>query len=222
LEAQLWPLAARSEAGAQFLAKIYSYHAHALSCFDRFSEIGHYTNLALDLWPPDGTPSGAQTVTGIAAARAAVFSGGRHTPEQGLEMLKYWLDAAPSPDFHAWILSDMAKYLAQAGHGESAIALARQAIRISKRCDPIELANRELDMSQIMIWNGQAAQALPLIHRHSQSLTPYSLLLEVEANLNLKDLDRANEKLQEILQLVELNRWLQWQPRARLLAQRFL
>jgi transcriptional regulator with XRE-family HTH domain len=220
LEAQAWPLAARSEAGVQFLAKLYSYHAHLLSCYDRFSEIGYYAHLALDLCPPEGTPSGFQTITGIAAARAAVFSGGRHTPEQGLKMLKYWLNAAPWFDFQAWILSDMAKYLAQAGYGESSLSLARQAKKISERCHPIELANRELDMAQIMIWNGQAAQALPLIHRHRQELAPYSLLLEVEANLSLKDLDRASEKLKEVLELVESKRWVQWQPRARLLAQR--
>ncbi len=116
----------------------------------------------------------------------------------------------------------MAKYSAQAGQAESAIILARQAIKVSERCDPIEFANRELDLAQIMIWNGQAAQAQPLIDRHRQQLTPYSLLLEVEANLNLKDLDRASEKLKEVLELVKLRRWVQWQPRAQLLAQRFI
>jgi hypothetical protein len=161
-------------------------------------------------------------MTGIAAARAAVYSGGRHTPERGLELLKLWLDTAPWSDFQAWILSDMAKYLAQADQAESAIDLARQAIKVSERCDPIELANRELDMAQIMIWNGQAAQALPLIDRHRQSLPPYSLLLEVEANLKMKDLDQASEKLKEVLALVELKRWVQWQSRVRLLAQRFI
>ncbi|RYG55952.1 XRE family transcriptional regulator, partial [bacterium] len=220
LEAQLWPLAARSEAGAQFLAKVYSCHAHQLSCYERFSEIGHYAHLALDLWSPNGTPDVFQAMAGIAAARAAVYSGGRHTPERGLAVLKHWLDAIPWPNFQAWILSDMAKYLAQDGQVESAIALARQAQEISERCDPIEFANRELDIAQIMIWNGQAAQALPLIDRHRHSLTPYSLLLEVEANLNLKDLDRASEKLKEVLELVKLTRWVQWQPRARLMAQR--
>ncbi|RYE65368.1 MAG: transcriptional regulator, partial [Oxalobacteraceae bacterium] len=92
LEALAWPWAARSEAGAQFLAKVYSYHAHLLSCYDRFSEIGRYAHLALDLWPPDGTPVGVQTMTGIAAARAMVYSGGRRAPEQALEVLKHWLD----------------------------------------------------------------------------------------------------------------------------------
>ncbi len=79
-------------------------------------------------------------------------------------VLREWSEWNPTPEYAAWILSDMAKYAALRGESEAGFALLEQAIAAAKQCtNSIELQLRYLDYGRLLLETGNPAQALRVL-----------------------------------------------------------
>lgn len=230
LEAQAWPLAARSEGGRQILSRIYSCHANYYSTYERWNEGAFYADRALELVGCDQLPERGTIQAGIAAARCATYRGRRPSPKRGLEILRYWLDCARWPVFESWILSDMAKYYALDGDVSLSLQLAQRAREVAARQvveasdQRYDLYLRELDEAEILFQTGEASHVLDIVERERNNLQPEHVaqfrLLEADACLSLQLVSRANDCVQEALGLIDKWELARFQPRAQKLVKR--
>jgi len=162
---------------------------------------------------------------GIASARAAVYRGARPAPQRGLEMLRHWLSAARRFEYEAWILGDMAKYLALSGDAESGLQLAQRACAVAAHSGhTYEVVLRELDAAQTLLWAGRPEPALAVMGQILGGLESdhevVRLLLQAEASLMLGESSTAHDRLQSALQIIEAQALSHLRPRAEALLQR--
>ena len=225
LEAQCWPLVAKSGTGQQVLARIYSYHANHLCCARRFAESEVYANRALDLLSQQAMLTRPQVMATITLASAAVYRGDRPSPHRGIKMLQSWLGLVEWPEYEAWLLSDMAAYMALAGDAESGLRLVKRAREVASHSEnPHEHYNREMDEARLLIRAGKPRQALGLIQRDRPQ--PFLdqpakfRLLEAEAHFDLQEPSLAHDRLQDALRLIEAEALVHLQPQAQELALR--
>jgi transcriptional regulator with XRE-family HTH domain len=163
LAADAWQLAARGARGRERLVEVYAKYASFLSGFSRFAEAEHYANRALDLRVEKRMPDSQMVRAAIAAAQASVYRSVHPMPRRGLEMLRMWLPLTENAAYRAWILSDMAEYLALDGATESALAAAEEACRVAEQHhNPSELRLRRLDLAHLQAQVGEPETALAL------------------------------------------------------------
>jgi hypothetical protein len=137
-------------------------------------------------------------------------------------MLKCWLGASIWPEYDAWILSDMAQYLAQTGDIESALSLACRAREVAQRCEnPNELEHRQLDEAQLLIGAGRAREALALAERSRAGLPAETSLVETEAYLSLGEVATAHDRLHHAYQVIEARALTHLEPKTHRLMSRF-
>lgn len=206
LEAQAWRLALRSEAVRPLVAKLLAWHANQLWIEQRFVEAGHKANQAMIILSRlEKTPDFAFLAT-IRSARTAAEGGSRPAPARGTEMLELWLPrAAPWPEYHAWLLSEMALYASQAGQGENALAFAAQACQVAERArNPAELPSRRLDQVKVLLRCGRLDTALDRLQSEEGSFHPMDVsLLRAEALLASGNQTEAHDQLQRAYKLAD-------------------
>jgi transcriptional regulator with XRE-family HTH domain len=203
LEREAWLLAARSRHGQRLLSYLYSYHAQFLSSYEQWEPCGIYAGRALDLLLPGERPDEVRLLAALSLAKAESYQRGGARPQRGIAVLKHWIDVIHFPEYKAWLLGDFAKYIAQSGEAQRGLRLLDTAKGIAANCDnPAELWNREIDVLQILLWQGKYEQVLdwPYDPRY---IPPQYLLLEAEARLQLQQPDIAEERLQTAAQLIE-------------------
>ena len=221
LESELWPLAARGDEARCLLSQVYGFRANHLARYERWAESATYADRALGLLPPDQSPDESHLLAGLALAKAEVYRGPRPAPARGLEVLKHWLGAATAPAYRAWLLSDMASYLTLAGDAPSGARVSQQAQQIAARCEnPFELCHRQIDAAWLRVNSGDFQGALDGAERAASRLPVEALLIEVAARLGLGDRERARERLQQVLPLIETRALAHLRPRAARLARR--
>src|SRR5207244_7949813 len=113
--------------------------------------------------------------------------------------LRERLETTSLPDWRGWLLSDAAKYLAQAGELESAISLARQACHdVVEWPNPDELRLRRRDLARLLVRAGRAEEALPLLANQSWPENPlqaaHEALASSEALLALGESGAARKR----------------------------
>ncbi len=222
-EAQAWRMAAQHDSARAVLTDIYSRHAQHCSNWERFQEAGEKADRAMEVGITARLPPALLARAAIVGARAAVYRGERVMPTRGLERLRLWADTPFSPEFRAWLLSDMAKYLALTGRVEPAMEIAAQAPRIAEAIDPIELAMRHLDQAQVFLLAGRPGAALATLTPEPVQLPRMRALfalLSVEALRMLGDTTAAQAKLAHVLEDMQQPQWEAYWVQAKALAAR--
>jgi transcriptional regulator with XRE-family HTH domain len=159
-EAQAWAMATRQDAARGLLADMYAQHAQHCSIWGRYHEAGEKADRALEIGAAAGLPPALLARAAIVGARAAVYRGERPLPKRGLERLRVWSGRALPPEFHAWLLSDIAHYLALEGQDEAAVDIAGAARHVAEEALPIEQALRRLDEIKVLVHVGRTGSAL--------------------------------------------------------------
>ncbi|RYZ89179.1 MAG: helix-turn-helix domain-containing protein [Proteobacteria bacterium] len=219
LEAQAWPGATDSLEGQLLLSRIYSCHANYYSSRERHGESGTYAAKSLDLVPTWVAPTRGAIQAGIILANSMVFKKDKPSPQRGLRILKYWLEAAQWPDFQGWILANMATYEGLSGNTASSLTLARKASEVAEYCDrPYEIYLRELDEVKVLVEANEPHKALSIIENERIDLQPEHQvqfqLLKARAHMMLQENGRASEQLQLAFHLIDAHSLLYLRHRA--------
>jgi transcriptional regulator with XRE-family HTH domain len=143
-----------------YLVYTYSFHAQWLTTNKRYSEAAAYADRVIEAAHEQtfGIPDWQRSI--LTAALCAVYSSGRPRPERGVQMLQDWLPLVDEPEYEAWILSDMAKYQAQAGRIGPALETIARSCRVALRSDnPVELRMRRVDRAELLLQTEQPDDA---------------------------------------------------------------
>ncbi len=211
LEAQLWHLSRRNEAAQIQLSSIYGSHARYLVEHHRFQEAAPYVARTQQM-----ASSGYRDSTGWADAVVAAsrIVGARERPlflQRAVNLLHTWTDREPiaqHKEYRAWMISEIARYLAKMGHAEPALVQSKRALRIASEVNLVELWCRRGDYAKVLVQIGRYTEALvecnaclsmgePLV----QSL-PF-MLTGVEALLGAVRPAEAREWLNRIYGIIE-------------------
>src|SRR5262249_9190301 len=134
-------------------------------------------------------------------ATAAVFGGLHPAPERGLHLLKAWVERSELPEFTAWMLSDMASYLALAGQRDAGLRLAAQGCRLAEQCHPVEWYNRRMDHGRLLLELGLPDEALRVLPESGPE-DPTDMLLLAEAHRQAGNRAEASDWLQQATDLI--------------------
>ena len=151
------------------LIDTYSFHANWLVNNHRYKEAARYADRVLEAAHGNALPSLHWQRSILMSAQCAVHSNssGQMRPERGIELLQDWLPLVEMPPYKAWILADMANYMAQAGRIPAALDTIAQSCRVAQRSEnPLELRLRRLDRAAILLRTGlpqDACLALDLL-----------------------------------------------------------
>lgn len=206
LERHVWEWGARDARALSMLAYIYTGHAQFYRTHSRLTEIAPYVDRAVSVLPrtPESMPT--RLWAEILQAMAAVYSKETPAPRRGLYLLSATLDTAEDyPQYHAWILSDMAKYLALEGEFEAGLELTQRSIGIAQKAlKPVEAILRQLDYCRLLMQMGRPAEALQrLPHCPSGATLAEVLLVAAEAYYQAGRRDEAVAHLQESKTLID-------------------
>ena len=224
LEAQLWPLAARSAAGRRLLAQVYTQHAHVLSDQERFAEMGQYADRALDITPEKFTREAfwvkARIFSVVAAKSRRSAPGNRRIIERFRQVLSF----ARTPELESWILSWLGTLLVEDGAIESGQFLFDQAIQVAARSEnPIHKRLRENDKARLLLSMSRPAEALEIITTEQDDNAYFRtgmLLEQAEAYLEMGHASEGHDHLHQVYSLIETHHLLHFRSRADELAQR--
>jgi transcriptional regulator with XRE-family HTH domain len=209
LEREAWSLAAQKEEACPLLARVLAEHALGYRNAERWSEAGQMAQQALNLLPRQTEEPDFVLRAAIVSASVAVYSSPRPAPERGLPILLHWRQCTVLPEYLAWMLSDMAKYLMQAGQSETALDLARQArYQAEASSNPIEPYLRQMDLGRLLVQAGQPHAALaqfpePLFRTHPGYA--WDLMAHAEAHLRAGHLSEAHDWLQRAQEMIQLH-----------------
>lgn len=146
-----------------YLINTYSFHANWLMESKRYKEAGQYAERVLEAAYNEALPSREWRRSILTVAQCAVHSNsnGQSCPERGIEMLQGWLpQVADSPEFAAWMLSDMSRYMVQAGRISAALETITRSCRVAQRCDnSTELRLRRVDRAEMLLLTAQPHDA---------------------------------------------------------------
>lgn len=219
LERAVWLQAAQNERMRPILANIHAYHAHYLGNYKRWQEAETQARHALKLTPREEHEPEWALRAALKLAAATVYGGHRPAPERGIALLTRWLPHCQSPNFKAWMLSDISLYTGLAGQTERGVLLAQQAVEIPD----VEWQMRRLDLSRALIADGKANAALdnlPPLEDKSYGIRAYASLMEAEAYFLLGSQGRAEERLQRAYSLIRMHGISIHREQANRLAQR--
>jgi transcriptional regulator with XRE-family HTH domain len=133
LERKAWKLATQDDSARPMLARILAYHADSMRNQERWLEAASLASRALALIPRPDRELDVALRAGAVSAAAAVYRGSAVAPERGVKLLQPWLARTNPPDYRAWIMSDMAEYMAMGGYIDEARALAEAHIQVGNR-----------------------------------------------------------------------------------------
>lgn len=225
LETQLWHLSARRRFALPLLQRTYSYRARALMERNRFAEVDAYVERALNLAEEGHTIEDAWVWAIIASAANACHQRRRTNAAHAAQILGDWMEAVQHPHQKAWMLSERAVYLAQAGQTEEAVALNREAIRFSERhCPDVDTLFRWRDHARILTLGARYGEALDALEAASQLMTLEAealarhRLLEAQCLLGVNSSAAAQESVQNALQVIVQEHLFYLQPLADTLA----
>jgi transcriptional regulator with XRE-family HTH domain len=210
LEHDLWSWATREERARTLLAHAYGHHA--LFCRNRgsWAEVEPLAQRALSLSPRQEQEPDPILRAILGSAAAVVYGGHRQAPERGVQRLTDWLArSAAQPEMTAWMLSDMAKYLAMEGQTETALTLAQRACHSAAGYHaPIELYLRRYDYGRLLLEAGRAVEALDVLPEPDHAY-PYheteDLLLLAEAHGQAGNPSEAQDWLGRAYDRIEAN-----------------
>jgi transcriptional regulator with XRE-family HTH domain len=206
LERQVWEWSSRDARALPMLAYIYTGHAQFYRTHSRLTEIAPYTDRALSVLPRTSETAPTRLWAEILQATAAVHSKETPAPRRGLYLLSSAVDAAVDfPEYQAWILSDMAKYLALEGEAEAGLELTQRSIAVARKAHkPVEAILRQLDYCRLLVQMGRPAEALQrLPHITSGAMVADVLLVTAEAHYQAGRYDEAADHLQRTIVLTE-------------------
>jgi transcriptional regulator with XRE-family HTH domain len=207
--ATAWPMATGQKAGRELLAEIYAHYATYLADALRYGEAKQYALRALDLQEDKSTPESYYVRAAIVCAKASVHGGRQPMPQRGLEWLRLWLPLTRPAAFRAWILGDIAGYVALEGALETALELSKQACHIAEeQAHPNEVHFRQLGLARLQIQAGQAEEALSRVILRPQDDPFWQAMVElvwVEGLLALGERSSAHGWLQRLIDDIERN-----------------
>ncbi|HZP81470.1 MAG TPA: helix-turn-helix transcriptional regulator [Chthonomonadaceae bacterium] len=225
LAAEAWTFAARSRHGRDLLADIYAHYASYLSDLHRFAEARAYAERALDFLVDKSAPEVFYIRAAIAWANAAVLRGPKPAPQPGLALLNLWQPVTRKSDYRAWMLEDMARYLAMMGEIPEALRLSEKACRVAETHEnPDELRLRRLGLAKLHLRAGNVETALtlaPLFPKDGPFRRADVLLLWVEGMLATGDRSSAQDWLQRALADIEAHDLIHLRSRADALTRHF-
>lgn len=135
-----------------FLAYTYGFHSQWLIMRGRYREAAIYADRVIEAAHQQVLPHWGWQISILTAAQCAVYSSGQPRPERGVLMLQDWLPLVKHPTYEAWILSDMARYQAQAGQIRSALETISRSCRVAQRCANLtELRVRRVDRAELLL-----------------------------------------------------------------------
>jgi transcriptional regulator with XRE-family HTH domain len=227
MTARLWPLyTAWGEDGRIFLAEAYARHAQWLIGTDfgverppavpRRVEALHHCEQSLAVLQRTSPPTLMATLT---QARLAVYPASNVRPETGIALLRGWAGyrLVPSdawteeglpPEFAAWLLRDLAEYMALQGRTEEALRLSQKSSQIaSLSSNTAEKRLRDTDRAEQLLRAGKPGEALetlpPLTSSESFRAASWQALLRAEALFQTGQRQEAQADLQRALTLIE-------------------
>lgn len=146
----------------------------------------------LALTPSESTTPNYKLHAVLELAAAEVHGGKRLSPERGFHRIKSWLPRASYPEYASWILSDMAKYLAMAGQGETALELGAQAIEVTYRQSMMRLIDQSF-LLMVTGYPGRALEQMPSTNAHGVGILRYEALIQCEAHLALGERESESD-----------------------------
>jgi transcriptional regulator with XRE-family HTH domain len=218
LERVLWQQAVQSETARLLLAQALAYHVHFLGNYGRWQEVHTLATRVLELTPRQETEPDYVLRAALKLAAAAVYAGHRPAPERGLHLLQSYLPRSATPDYTAWMLSDMAKYTVLAGQPQRGVVLAREAVCVAEE----ETDMRRIDYSRLLVANGQPEEALRILPDlpEENRICVYAQSAKVEAYLALGETSQAQRELTRAYDIIEAHDLKGDRQQADLLAQR--
>lgn len=164
---RLWAYASRHPAARVWLPTVYARYAQYLYNGGRLREAQPYVERAFDLRKGERSPHWFWLCAGNVAAGIAVRISRRPRPDEGVNILRGWLDyleTAPEarPNDYAWALSDMAEYLVMQGATDEAVKRARQAYALTDVVGSArhDIGCRQLDLAQVLLKADRPGEAL--------------------------------------------------------------
>jgi transcriptional regulator with XRE-family HTH domain len=224
LEAQLWPLAARSVAGRRLLAQVYTEHAHVLSDQQRHTEMGQQADRALDIAPEKSTREAFWLKARIYSAGATTVQGSASGNRRGIERFRQLLPFARTPELESWILAWLGGLLVHEGAKENGLFLFDQAYQVAEHDEsPILRRLWTYDKAQVLLSIQRPAEALQFITVEPDD-NPYfrtnQLLTQAEAYLAIDHASEAHDCLDQVYTNIEAHNLLNFRSPANELAQR--
>lgn len=236
LDQALWRRSLHDAAARQWLMRLRTHHAQFHRLYLRWELVRPLLAKAREAVTESEMEPEYRLRQIILAARLAVFGGHRPAPERGIRLLRSWVESSRAlPAFHAWILSDIAKYATMLRAFESALSLAEQACVAAESSDDwIELWLRQCDYGTLLVKAGRAGGALKTLPDPYASewkgvrlASDGSLehgrayLAWAEAHFALGHLETAQDALSWALEKLETTGWPEDKQRAAALAARF-
>ncbi len=180
LEAQLWPLVARSEAARRVLARVFTTHAQYLEGTGRGLEVQVYSDRALDLvvgtFAPESWWFSAIHATGFVLVPH--LAGARRNRRR-VEYLRRWLDCTDDPTWQSGLYRDMADYALESGHFEAALGWIGKAETLAKRLDEdISLHLARHVHVKVLVAAGHPKEALPLLPLPNRGISVHQQLYD--------------------------------------------
>lgn len=232
LEARLWQRSSVQPSARDFLTRTYALHARFLSESDRLSEAHPYAERTLSLVRA-GTPALVELqdftwMDAVLSSAHVIGRGGpRPDPTRAARLLRDWLPDTPPAEYRAWMLSDMALFMAQAGDLETALSLSTAACRQAAHCDwGGEVWFRECDHARVLLAAGRPRTALSYVSAQIGgfgiiSAKVSALLIVAEALLALGKASEAQDCLQAAATRAEAHSLSAYRVRANALMARF-
>jgi transcriptional regulator with XRE-family HTH domain len=224
LEREVWEWAARTEAARNMLGQIYASHATFCRNQERWSEVQTLVQQAL-LLLSEAAPGPHYARARLVEATVAVYGGHQVAPERGMALIQALLDWPLAPEYAAWALSDMAKYMALGGKREAGLSLAGQAIRVAEQSRNIpEVVVRWADYGELLLEAGRPDEALRVLPDPWGFSFPRSvetMLLVTKAHYQAGNLSEAHDWLQQASDLIAKHDLDRLRPKAQALEQQF-
>jgi transcriptional regulator with XRE-family HTH domain len=204
VESDLWKMAETGSPPETWLAMAYAYHARWLSEFGRDQEAMAAAQRALRRVGDHPQPQDDWLNAAVMLARSLAHRG--RYPE-AIGLLRACLPRAHQPGYRAWLPSELALCLSEAGYADSALRLSRQALRIARQEVPLEFCFRCYDHAEILLRSGQPAEALKWLSPAEGEIPPWDLtvhlLLTARTLLALERFGEGQSYLQRAQQLAE-------------------
>jgi transcriptional regulator with XRE-family HTH domain len=224
LEREAWEWAAQKEEAQAELAHVCAYHATFFYNRQRWLEAASRAQRAMILLAHSSLSQDYLRACLVQAA-AAVYGGSQIVPQRGVQQLKPLTEGTLFPEYRAWVMADMAKYVALSGQTEAGLSLAARARQVAGQAENIsEGYLRAVDHAQILIRAGrgkEALQVLPNPAGASRGLKATVQLLLAEAHLQIGNISEGQDWLQQAQTVIETHQLAYLRPKAEALAQQF-
>jgi hypothetical protein len=206
----------RDERLQRILSWTYSRHAQYLLESGRTAESVTPARRALTLqkplWSSRNHEGWVPAVVALAAAEAR--TGGGHSSagvRRGLEVFQCFLDHAYTPEYRAWLLTEMAQCNLRAGRVSEAIQFSHDALRSVTECDAEELGVerhlRQRDHASLLLAAGLPSEAVSFLPLAVWDEDPYQnaqdLLVQAEVWNAVKDAESSSATLRKVYAILD-------------------